>query len=97
MIGSRKNQYIEDQKRNSVCYSPSGNNITTYGMTHALRIPLATPTSGPQLKALYDWYYWIRQLRVYTQQLFAPSDMQYLHLDSLSLRISKAKKRGFNI
>ena len=71
--------------------------MTTYGFTHALRIPLATLKSRPYLE---------RSLRLFKSDpaashihpaAFAPPDMQYLNLGSLCLSTAGAEKRAIEL
>ena len=71
-----------------------GNNIPSFGMTHALRIPLPTPTSRPQLE---------RSLRRMMSDpvashvhpaAFSPPDSQYLNVGSLVLETPRAEEEA---
>lgn len=74
-----------------------GDSIDAYGLTHALRIPLPTPTSRPQFE---------RSLRRLMSDpvasdvhpaAFSPPDTQYLNIGCLALQTPEAKEEALGI
>ena len=74
-----------------------GNSISSYGITHALRMPLATPKSRPSLESSYRLLLSDPAASHIHPAAFAPPDMQYLNLGSLRLSSAFAKRRAIEL
>lgn len=68
-----------------------------YGMTHALRIPLATPTSRPQLQRSLRQVMLDPSASGIHPAAFASPDMQNLYIGTLSLQTSESMDKALKI
>lgn len=74
-----------------------GDSIDSYGFTHALRIPLPTPTSRPQLERSFQQIKSDPVASDVHPAAFSPPDIQYLDIGALVLQTPQAKEDALGI
>ncbi|KAG6991349.1 hypothetical protein G7Y79_00053g088320 [Physcia stellaris] len=74
-----------------------GNSIDSYGFTHALRIPLPTPTSRPQFERSFQQIKSDPVASDVHPAAFSPPDIQYLDIGALVLQTPQAKEDALGI